>query len=47
MSGGVKVEVPKIFHVAYESQLAEIMGWTFELFKLHDWYPGQKYLKTD
>ena len=28
-------------------QLSGIMSWTFELQKLYDWYPGQKYLKTN
>ena len=29
------------------TQLSGIMSWTFELHKLYDWYPGQKYPKTD
>ena len=31
----------------HSPQLSGIMSWTFELYKLYDWYPGQKYLKTD
>ena len=29
------------------SQLSGRIGWTYELFKIYGWYPGQKYLKTD
>ena len=29
------------------SQLSGRIGWTYELFKIYGWYPGQKYLKTN
>ena len=38
-------DIPE-FH-ARMAHLSGRIGWSYELFKINGWYPGQKHLKTD
>ena len=41
------IEIKIRISVVHVPQLSGTISWIFELFKIHGWYPGQKYLKTD